>query len=261
MRDCNLAKGALLLTLWLVSPLLPNCRGAEIPDTYSKPVQELFKEAQATSSRLIILKAIPSKPLQPLQGHTNGDPDRIEITITAGVSRDYDDAVLAHELLHVILNNKGFTAGGVTLPSKAGPRAPEIEGALDTMVDVLNSCFSDELIDREMVKRGLKPGLLLDRQIEGTIQGASAYEKDEGESWPNTVKNGQAVILFCLAKRIPEKTMLRVEAKLQPAFGRTVMDREKDLVSRFKGRICDIGKPEACYQLTVQLRNEAGLKD
>ncbi len=175
----------------------------------------------------------------------------------AGVSRDYDDALLAHELFHVILNNRGFAAGGAPVTSTSGTRDFDL---LNNVVDFLNSCYSDELIDREMVKRGLKPKLLLDRQVEWTTQMASAYERNEAESWPEIGKNGQAVYLFCLAKRIPEQSMRMVENKLKLAFGSSILNRENNLIAKVKGRRCQVNQPEACYHLTLQLRDAAGLK-
>ena len=251
----------LLLALALGCPsALPYCWCSAIPSAYSKSVQVLFKKVQATSSRPIIVTTIPPSGPKPFQGQTNADAKGIEITVTAGVSRDYDDALLAHELLHVILNNRGFAAGGMTLPSRSGPRDHELEGALNAVVGWLNSCFSDELIDREMRKRALKPKLLLDTQVEWTIQGVSAYGQSEGESWPEAVKNVEALRLFCLAKRIPEPSMRKTEDQLKRGFGPGVMDREKKLIARFKSRSCQLSQPDACYKLTLQLRDAAGLK-
>jgi hypothetical protein len=257
----RICRAALLLTLGLFSPLaLPDCWSSTIPSTYSKSVQDLFKRAQATDARPIIVKTIPSSP-QPLQGHTNGEADRIEITVMAGVSRDYDDALLAHELFHVILNSRGFADGGATVPYTSGPPDPELNSALNSIVHVLNSCFSDELIDRETAKIHLKAKLLLDTEVEQTTKMGSAYGRNEGELWPEAAKNGQAVVLFCLAKRIPEPSMRTVEDKLKFGLGPGILDRESKLIAKFKGRRCQINQPDACYHLTLQLRDAAGLKD
>ena len=247
-------QAVLLLALGLVcASALPDCWSSTIPSTYSKSVQGLFKEAQATDARPIIVKTIPSSPGF-LQGHTNGEADRIEITVMAGVSRDYDDALLAHELFHVILNSRGFADGGAPVTGTTD------FDLLNKVVNNLNSCFSDELIDREMVNRGLKPKRLLDKEVEWTLQRASAYERNEVESWPEMGKKGQAVRLFCLAKRIPEQSRRKVENRMKPALGSSIVDREKKLMTRFKGRSCQIDQTEECYQLTLQLRDAAGLK-
>jgi hypothetical protein len=178
----------------------------------------------------------------------------------AGVSRDYDDALLAHELFHVILNSKGFAGGGAAMPSASGSRDAEIDKALNDLVSVLNSRFPDELIDREMVTIHLKPRVLLDTGVEQTMKVASAFGRNEGESWPLAAKNGQAVVMFCLAKRIPESTMRLLEGKMRFGLGSSILDRESKLIARFQGRRCQINQPEACYHLTLQLRDAAGLK-
>jgi hypothetical protein len=47
---------------------------------------------------------------------------------------------------------------------------------------------------------------------------------------------------------------------MKPALGSSIVDREKKLMTRFKGRSCQIDQTEECYQLTLQLRDAAGLK-
>ena len=241
------------------SASIPACWSSQIPKSYSKSVHNLFQEAQATSARPIIINPVPPSSSQALafQGTTDGQPDRVVITVTAGISRDYDDAVLAHELLHVILNDNRFAAGGDLTPS--GSRDAQ-RTALSMAIRFVNSCFSDELIDRESVKRGLKPQLLLDRQIKLTIEGTSQWKTNEGESWPDNVKNVEAVRLFCLAKRLGVQKRHMIEQKLSRGYGKTIMTREQQLLARFKGRHCELTKAEACYQLALELRNAAGLK-
>ena len=161
------------------SGVVPGCWSSEIPKGYSKSVQSLFHEAEAASARPILIKQVPSSSTQAFQGATDMQPDRVAIAVTAGISRDYDDAVLAHELLHVILNVKRFAAGGDLTSS--GSQDPQVKG-LSLGMRFVNSCFPDELIDRESVKRGLKPQLLLDRQIQLTIEGTSQLTTDQEES-------------------------------------------------------------------------------
>lgn len=240
------------------SAVIPACWSLAIPNSYSKSVQNLFQESQATSDRPIFINTVSASSSQAFQGTTNREADRIVITVTAGISRDYDDALLAHELLHVILDNKGFAAGGDLTPS--GSRDPQ-RTALDIGIRVVNSCFSDELIDRESVKRGLKPQLLLDRQIKLTIEGTSQWKTNEEESWPDNVRKVEAVRLFCLAKRLDMQKRHRIEQNVSRGFGKSIMTREQQLLVRFKGRHCQLTQPEACYRLTVELRNAAGLKD
>jgi len=239
------------------SAVIPACWSLAIPNSYSKPVQSLFQEAQATSGRPILINTVPPSSSQAFQGTTNGEADRMVITVKAGISGDYDDALLAHELLHVILNNKRFAAGGDLTPS--GSRDPQ-RAALSAGIRLVNSCFPDELIDRESVKRGLKPQLLLDRQIELTIEGTSQLKMNEEESWPDNVRNVEAVRLFCLAKRLDMQKRHRIEQSVSRAFGKSIMTREQQLLARFKGRYCQLTQPAACYRLTVELRNAAGLK-
>jgi hypothetical protein len=48
------------------------------------------------------------------------------LTIASGVSKSYDEALLAHELFHVALRNKGFNAGvelapGYVIPGVSTP--------------------------------------------------------------------------------------------------------------------------------------------
>ena len=107
----------------------------------------------------------------------------------------------------------------------------------------------------------LKPQLLLDRQIKLTVEGTSQQKANEEESWPDNVKNVETVRLFCLARRLPIQKRRMIEQTVSRVFGKTIMAHEEELLARFKSRRCELTNPEACYKLTLELRNASGLKD
>ncbi len=244
--------------------LFTQCWSTPIPSSHSKRIQTLLREAQASTSLPIVIKLVPvSLSPRKFQGHTNYEERQIVVTAGMGVSPEYDEAILAHELFHVVLNNKHFAAGAKPVPytlQNNGKGRDLVDEALPTIASGLNSCFSDELIDREMMKHGFRPQLLLEREINETVQGANGFEPNEGDSWPDLVRHGQAMIFFCLAKRIPIQSMRDLEKKLRPIDGSTILDLEHKLIARFRGQKCQIDKPTACYKLTLQLRDAAGLK-
>ncbi len=242
--------------------LVLQCWPSDAPN-YSKRIQALLGEVKAVTDKQIIIKTIPATP-QALQGHSNEFTDRIVITIMSGVSPDYDDALLAHELFHVILNSRGFAGGGIpSQDSDAGIAEADrqrVDQALAYFAHQINSCFSDELIDRETLKRGFNPKLLLDKSVEWTVEQSAAYEANEGDEWPDLGKKGQAAVLFCLSKRLSVASMHRIETALEPKLGLSIFQLERKLALQFRGNRCDINEPDACYQLTLQLRNATGLK-
>jgi len=124
----------------------------------------------------------------------------------------------------------------------------------------INSCFNDELIDRETLKRGFQPKLLLDKSRDETLQMAVNFEPNEGEEWPDVVKKGTAVLLFCHSHRVSATSMKQYWAALKPKYGKTVFDYEKALEAKFRGKRCQMNDPVGCYALTLQLRDSADLK-
>src|SRR5205814_9718593 len=125
-----------------------------------------------------------------------------EITVTVpppSGSREYDDAIKAHELFHIILNSRGFAGIGFSSPPGAAnlfppsmrPDAMRDGGVLNQVAVSLNSFFSDELIDRETAKRGFKSQLVPQKEMNGKIQ--SVEQIQPLETYPDVVKRGQAI--------------------------------------------------------------------
>ena len=232
-------------------------------NNYSPRIQALLKEAQSGKSQPIEIHVVPSS-LDPFhQGHTDGmGTDHVVINVAAGPSRDYDDTLLAHELFHVILYNRGFTAG--TIPERSyqirGIDSQQSATAVNRMASTVSSCFPDELIDREMVKRGFKPKMLVDTEIKKTSEQLVNFAPGEIESSPETIKNGQALLSFCLAKRASAQSMHAFEKKFRPIIGPSILEKENNLLMRFRGKRCEINDPAGCHKLIVQLRDAAGMK-
>lgn len=77
----------------------------------SPALEALYVEAQSQEKRPIIVVWMKATAADFYQGFTDfSDPKQVRIEVTRGVSRGHDEAVLAHELFHVILHNKGFGA-------------------------------------------------------------------------------------------------------------------------------------------------------
>jgi hypothetical protein len=135
-----------------------------------------------------------------------------------------------------------------------------MNNALSRISTSLISCFSDELIGRELEKRGLKPRLQLEKEIDWTKKATLEHRLGEGDSWPTIIKDGQALSLFCLAKRTSAKSMRDIEKTIRPVVGSDCLDREAKLITIFHGQRCEMNDPKTCYKLTLQLRNAAGFK-
>jgi hypothetical protein len=251
-----------LIWLLLVSQCWPSDAG------YSLRIQKLLKEARAAEAtagnRSITFET--TTDLEGLQGGTNYSDGRIVIKIPPASSPEYDDALKAHELTHVILNARGFAGVGLAADPKAGAAFVGTgisdttrQHMLDHMGVMLSSCFPDELIDRETTKRGFKPGLLLQRDMEGTIKVYSSLPNNY-EHAAEIEKHNQALHDFCLLRRLSKPLRLKCEKATELKEGPSIDMLRKRLLETFAGKRCEIDKPDACYRLTLELRGAAGLK-
>ena len=260
----RLNRATTIVWLLLVSQCWPSDAG------YSQRLRQLLKDAQtaeveAGTHRPITFET--STDLRGLQGATNyTDDGRIVIKIPPASSPEYDDALKAHELTHVILNARGFAGVGLAADPKAGAVfvGTDISGTkrqhmLDLMGVVLSSCFPDELIDRETTKRGFKPELLLKRDMEAGIRMYSSLPNNY-EYAAEVEKHNQALHDFCLLRRLSKPLRLKFESATELKEGPSIDMLRKRLLETFAGKRCEIDKPEACYQYTLELRGAAGLK-
>ena len=236
---------------------------------YSPRIQRLLKEAQtaeakAGTNRRIIFET--SNSIGNFQGDTTYSEGVIVIRVPPITSREYDDALKAHELTHIILNARGFAGVGLAADASAGEAfrgtgIPDTTGRqmLHDMGVVLNSCFPDELIDRETRKRGFKPELLSKRNVDGSIKQYSALPNNY-EYAADIEKRHQALNEFCLMIRLSQPARLKYEKATELKEGPTIDLLRKRLLETFAGKRCEINRPESCYPLTLQLRGAVGLK-
>jgi hypothetical protein len=246
---------------------------------YSPRIQKLLREARAAEAKYGKNRPISFKTTEigQFQGFSDlTKDDRIEIHIPPRIAPDYDDAILAHELMHVILNARGF-AGAIDkgeFEPYLAPNARALFGTsytaamkqaalYDTIVK-LNFCFSDELIDRETAKRGFNPDLVLQKEMERRLQSLSSLHESY-ENRPDVEKHHQALGEFVFLNRLSRSpklkaSMLRYENISGPKLGPDVEMLRNRLLDTFKGRRCDITKPEDCYRLTLELRGAVSLK-
>ncbi len=224
----------------------------------SLALQKLLREAQNGSSVHIRIETYTTDPskLAAFQGQTRYGTDEIEIDVASGVSKSYDEALLAHELFHVVLHNKGFNPGvklapGYVIPGLSTPDTDRFLAPIGTWV---NSCFPDELIDRETAKRGFKPALLTDLQAQETLTGMKELG-DQRISISELAQRGYAVSLFCLGLRRPSS--IQAIDKLADVLSPEIAKTERALRRQFAGSRCHFNDPKSCYALTVRLRDAA----
>jgi hypothetical protein len=228
---------------------------------YSENLHKLFREAQnGTSKRIEIARETvdPSHPAA-FQGNTRYGTDTVEIRVVSGISKDHDEALLAHELFHVVLYNKGFSAGVAhTNYSIQGVRVSDFEQTLSQTGTAINSCFADELIDRETARRGFKPKLLTDLEAKENLDQIAkiANDSDLAIRTHTILQQSAALTVFCLAIRHPSTTdaMDKADAKLTP----NIVKFEKILFQQFKNSRCQVNDPKGCFALTLRLRDASG---
>jgi hypothetical protein len=182
-------------------------------------------------------------------------------------SQDYDEAIKAHELFHIILNSRGFAGIGFSAPASAAMLFPpnmrqsvmQEGGLLNRVAISLNSCFPDELIDRETAKRGFKSQLVPQKEMNGKIQSSQLIHGNETSL--DLVKRGQGLQDFCLLNRLSETEKLKYESATELKMGPSEDAYRKRLLETFQGKRCEFSDPEGCHQLTLQLREASGFKD
>jgi hypothetical protein len=235
-----------------------------VPNPMDSPrIQKFLKRAQSRSRGPIKVEPIPygsgasqayTRPLGDGSGSGGWD-----IHHMVGPSSDYNEALLAHELRHVILINNGFP--GVMFRLKKSLDSDSDRALYFIGKQMGPDCFPDELIDRESVKEGFKPNLLLERQMELTEQGVAQFSVGEFQDSPKLNKEFEAVKLFCLGKRVLPKTMRSFEGRVERTYGPTIMDRERNLAREFQGQRCRIDDPTGCFKLVLKLRKAMGMED
>jgi len=236
-------------------------RGSE-SSKQSLAIQKLLGEAQSGSSVPIRIETYTPDPSHPaaFQGSTSYGIDETVVHVASGVSKTYDEALLAHELFHIILHNKGFNPGVKLAPEY---RIPGIsEAGTDQFIRPIgmwvNSCFPDELIDRQTAQRGFKPSLLTDLQSKEALAGMK-QEVDQKVSISDPLaQRGNAVQLFCLSLRHPSS--IQPIEKLANGLSPEIVKTERALRRQFVGSKCQFHNPRGCYAMTVRLRDAAGFK-
>jgi hypothetical protein len=261
----TLAIATMITCLLLVS----QCCAADLAPKHSK-IEKLIEEVngakdEAGEHRNIVFV---TKAATYLEGNVDYESEIIVTVPPPSGSQDYDDAIKAHELFHIILNSRGFAGIGFSSPASAAdlfPPSMRLDvmrngGLLNQVAGSLNSCFSDELIDRETAKRGFKSQLLPQKEMNGKIQLA---ERMSGtfETYPDLVKRGQALQDFCLLNRLSETEKLKYESATESMMGPSEDGYRKTLLQNFKGKRCEFGDPDGCHQLTLQLRQGSGFSN
>jgi hypothetical protein len=230
--------------------------------SYSKRVQKILADARAalvaaSDARTLTIEPTSTLGLsQDAQGDTAYYFFRIVITVHFRTAPEYDDALVAHELTHVILNSRKFVGGAQPSP-QSKTLVPGDRELLKTDATRLISCFPDELIDRETTARGFKPALIND-MTEGFRKLADAQPNlDEGYS--DILKRLQAMLNFCVLKRMSNADRVKFKSLIATKMGPSVSKYTQDLITEFGDKRCVITDPSGCYQLTRQLRHAAGL--
>ena len=241
------------------APRRPN---APTPKSYkdSPAVAKLRREAQSVQP--LPIKDIPT-PYG--TGETQGtnlqsaDGKSWEVYHMVGPSENYNYALVAHELTHIILNSKGLG----TLFRVKPNQGEEVENVLQHIGRVIGpDCFPDELIDRETAKRGFHPLLLMERQMQLEEQGLAVDVKPgDLEVSPDLNRTFEAATLFCIGRRLPAKTMNSFERRVERIYGPTIMDRERKLTKQFAGQRCHIDDAIGCFKLKLKLRDALKLHD
>jgi hypothetical protein len=219
---------------------------------HSKRIQRLYKEVKNTlrkagDTRPILIEVTPSSGPQPYEGDLTETPNRFVIRVITGTP-DYEDALLSHELFHIILNTRAFTGMAFT---------DHLSGYADKFGYDVNFCLSDDLIDRETRKRGFNPQLLQDLAMDWQRQALS-------QPLPaNTVidQKAMAVENFCFERRLSPELRRKFEKAARLKEGVPIVRSTRKLLSQFQGKQCVINDPENCYHLTLKLRDAAGYHD
>ena len=213
---------------------------------YSPHIKKLFLRAQSGMS--VPIRDIPI-PFSngPTQGRDGPSPDGRfwDISHNYGKPTVYDDAIVAHELFHTVLMNRGFFNANHI---REGQIVPSIKplvdatAALNLIVHLIGpDCFPDELIDQEMKKEGFKPQLLVEDEMRQMENGASRFNPDR-EEMLDQVRAAYALQVFSVGKRISDRSMLgfekRIEGKWGSDVGPDIIARERKLSKQFRGQRC-----------------------
>jgi hypothetical protein len=225
---------------------------------WSPAIQELIADAQSGSSVPIRIETfhLDVSKMVAYQGQTSYGDDAINMRVGAGVSKDYDEALLAHELFHVILSNKGASTRHVGENPHYNTISRSEIGSAGTRV---NSCFTDELIDRETAKRGFKPGLLTDLEAKWVLAALERRTNNAYRISEPVLQRSDAVKLFCLGLRHPSSEQ-RID-KLLDTVSPGTAKAERELRRKFNGVRCEFDDPKGCFALAVRLRDAAEFQD
>jgi hypothetical protein len=236
------------------------------------PIEKLMQEVNAAKEEAgdhRLIHFVTSADTRFREGSVDSSlPSEIVINLAPpSGSQDYDDALKAHELFHIILNIRGFSGtevfpapnAAILFPENFRQMAMQKGGFVNQLAITLNSCFPDELIDRETARRGFKSRLVVQKEMNGRIRDSEEWEKKGNlEMYPDIIKHRQALDDFCVLNRLSDREKLKYESATEPMLGPPVDAYRKQLLENFKGKRCEFGDPEGCHRLTLELRGAAG---
>ena len=225
---------------------------------YSKKLRTLIREAE--SSVGIPIKVEFFSPDSAEAAYHNGlttySESEVNIRAVAGVSREFDELVLAHEYYHVILHAKGFTMDY----KRQIISDPKWTAAFTNIISNVTSCFTDKIVDRQLQKRGFNTALGENRFLETTSKmlRSEASSPNAGLKTIPILQKTLGMNFFCYtgSHRAPQFVQSLEASKLvSPAVAET----EAALETGLRGVRYDT--PRAYFNATKRLRDLLGFRE
>jgi hypothetical protein len=213
-------------------------------------IDSYLSEAQQRIGRPIHVTQMPES--DPELGLTTVKVDEVVIQIRRGLTGEFEDDVLAHELGHVLLRSRGFHGGfrGITAGRQRN-RTFMAEAAA-----IISNCYEDPLADAEAKKHGFHPERISDHiavevERKATPTGIKVMMQQD-ELWPNY----ESVYLYCLELRPHTFKEEQLERKF--ASEPRIQQAKRVLTEDLGTSPCQTS--EDCFEREKRLRDWAGFR-
>ena len=237
--------------------------------SHSEQIQRVFNGSQRLRQLLAKTKAgrdyaiefdENANPASIYQGFTeiDGHTGRLEfrVHIIPGLSDEFVENLLAHEIFHIYLRSEGFLFDSADIPRKRQLEGTKELAFIEDATMAMANCYVDAIIDRRMESLGYDPRILNQRKREEMMRAGEEQGTIAGSpQLVNLYKRYVAVVMYCTSLRLRDFDMRDIYAANK--LSDWTLERDVAEISRQMGPDpCETGK--TCFQEMLKLRKASG---
>lgn len=251
--------------LLLLLPITPVDDRSNVVYSQNQQIQRVFSNSQRLRGLLAKTKAGHDYTIkfdENINPMFNGTTEErrvasgfnFQVHIIPGLSDDFVENELAHEIFHIYLRSEGFVFNSVYIPRKS-----QLEGSKELLVIqdaavAMSNCYPDAIIDRRMEKLGYDPRILNRRKRVEMIEAGRGEGPIVDAKTFNLFKRYRAVIMYCTSLRLRDFDMRDIYAAFStnPTLEQDVAKIDEQMGATH----CKTAN--TCFQAMLKLRKVSG---